>query len=201
MSRLTAPGADATAPTPGLSRRAASLGAATAALAWMSWSGQAQAGDAADLSTDSAAALQRLYASSDKARQLGQKARAILVFPKIKKAGFMVGGQGGKGALFQGGRTVGYFSLFAGSFGLQAGVQTFSYALFFITQSALDYLKKSDGWAIGSGPSVVVVDEGFARTMNTTTLSQDVYAMPFGQKGLMAGLGLEGSKITRIHPT
>jgi lipid-binding SYLF domain-containing protein len=201
MSRLTAPGADATAPTAGLSRRAASLGAATAALAWISWAGQSQAGDAADLSTDAAAALQRLYASSEKARQLGQKARAILVFPKIKKAGFMVGGQGGKGALFQGGRTVGYFSLFAGSFGLQAGVQTFSYALFFITQSALDYLKKSDGWAIGSGPSVVVVDEGFARTMNTTTLSQDVYAMPFGQKGLMAGLGLEGSKITRIHPT
>jgi lipid-binding SYLF domain-containing protein len=201
MSRSTAPGADGTAPTAGLSRRAASLGVATAALVWTSWAGQSLAGDAADLSTESAAALQRLYASSEKARQLGRKARAILVFPKIKKAGFMVGGQGGKGALFQGGRTIAYFSLFAGSFGLQAGVQTFSYALFFITQSALDYLKKSDGWSIGSGPSVVVVDEGFARTMNTTTLSQDVYAMPFGQKGLMAGLGLEGSKITPIHPT
>ena len=86
------------------------------------------------------------------------------------------------------------------TFGFQAGVQTFSYALFFITDSALAYLSKSNGWAIGTGPSVVVVDEGFAKTLNTTTLSQDVYAMPFGQKGLMAGLGLEGSKITQIHP-
>ena len=125
---------------------------------------------------------------------------AILIFPKITKAGFLVGGQGGNGVLLMGGRPAGYFSIYAGSFGLQAGVQQFSYAQFIITRSALDYMKKSDGWAIGSGPSVVVVDEGFAKTMNTTTLSNDVYAMPFGQKGLMAGLGLEGSKITRIHP-
>jgi lipid-binding SYLF domain-containing protein len=174
------------------------LGAAVAPALWPTHS-LAKA-PAAQLSAEGSAALQQLYAGSDKARELGRKARAILVFPKIKKAGFMIGGQGGDGVLLQGGQAVGYYSLYAGSFGLQAGVQKFSYALFFITQSSLDYLKKSDGWAIGSGPSVVVVDTGKARTMNTTTLSQDVYAFPFGQKGLMAGLGLEGSKITRINP-
>lgn len=93
-----------------------------------------------------------------------------------------------------------FFEIGAASFGLQAGMQTFSYALFFITDSALDYLRKSSGWAIGSGPSLVVVDKGFAKSLNTTTLNQDVYAIPFGQEGLMAGLGLEGSKITQIHP-
>ncbi len=160
----------------------------------------AQATSASKLNADSSAALQQLYAQSPKARELGAKAQAILVFPSIKKAGFMVGGQGGNGTLFQKGRPTANYSIFAGSFGLQAGVQKFSYALFIVSRSALDYLSNSKGWAIGSGPSVVMVDEGFARTMNTTTLKKDIYAMPFGQKGLMAGLGLEGSKITPIHP-
>jgi lipid-binding SYLF domain-containing protein len=184
-----------------LSRRDACLVGLGSALAWTAWSNDAHAAaSAAKIDSEATAALQQLYSQSDKARELGRKALAILIFPKITKAGFMVGGQGGNGVLRQGGKTAGYYSLYAGSFGLQVGAQKFSYALFFISRSALDYLRKSDGWAIGSGPSVVVIDEGKARTMNTTTLSQDVYAMPFGQKGLMAGLGLEGSKITPIHP-
>ena len=69
-----------------------------------------------------------------------------------------------------------------------------------MNDAALRYLEQSDGWAIGSGPSVVVVDQGAAASLTSTTLTQDVYAVPFGQKGLMAGIGLEGSKITRIHP-
>ncbi len=124
----------------------------------------------------------------------------MLIFPKIVKAGLIVGGQSGDGALRVGGRTIGYYNISAASYGLQAGIQTFSYAMFFMTASSLDYLKKSDGWAIGSGPSVVVIDKGAAANLSTTTLSQDVYAMPFGQRGLMAGIGLEGSKITRIRP-
>ena len=124
----------------------------------------------------------------------------MLVFPKIVKAGLIIGGQGGDGALRVGGSTVGYYNIAAASFGLQIGVQTFSYALFFVTASSLQYLQKSDGWSIGSGPSVVVVDKGAAASFTSTTLSQDVYAFPFGQHGLMAGIGIEGSKITRIHP-
>jgi lipid-binding SYLF domain-containing protein len=69
-----------------------------------------------------------------------------------------------------------------------------------MNDTALQYLRSSHGWAIGSGPSVVVVDQGAAASLTSTTLTQDVYAVPFGQKGLMAGIGLEGSKITQIHP-
>lgn len=145
-------------------------------------------------------ALQALYSSQLKARELGKRAQAVLIFPKIVKAGLLVGGQSGDGALRVGARTVGYYNISAASYGLQAGVQTFSYAMFFMTASSLNYLKNSDGWAIGSGPSVVVIDKGAAASVNTTTLSQDVYAMPFGQRGLMAGIGLEGSKITHIRP-
>jgi lipid-binding SYLF domain-containing protein len=156
--------------------------------------------DRAELERDSRAALQRLYASTPNAAELGKKANAVLIFPKIVKAGFMVGGQSGQGTLFQKSRAAGFYRISAGSFGLQAGAQTFSYALFFMTADALAYLQKSEGWSVGSGPSFVVVDKGKAKTMNTTTVTQEVVAMPFGQHGLMGGLGLEGSKITRINP-
>lgn len=159
----------------------------------------ASAATAAQLNADGQAALNRLYAQSDRARRYSRDARAILVFPKIVKAGFVVGAQGGEGVLFIQGRPAGYYKIGAASFGLQAGGQSFSYALFLMNDSALNYLHRSDGWAIGSGPSVVVVDKGAAMSTTSTTLAKDVYAFPFGQKGLMAGLGLEGSKITPIQ--
>jgi lipid-binding SYLF domain-containing protein len=158
------------------------------------------AASSAQISRDADRALHALYAAQPKARELGQRAKAILIFPKIIKAGLIIGGQGGDGVLRVGSRADGYYNIAAASIGLQAGGQQFSYALFFMNDAALQYLQKSDGWSIGSGPSVVVVDKGAAASMTSTTLSEDVYAIPFGQKGLMAGLGLEGSKITRIHP-
>lgn len=160
----------------------------------------AYAASAAQINRDADAAMRTLYATQPKMRDLGRRARAVLVFPGIIKAGFLIGGQGGDGRLSVGGQTVGYYNIAAASFGLQAGAQSFSYALFFMTESALKYLSDSDGWAIGSGPSVVVLDKGAAANPNSTTLRSDVYAVPFGARGLMAGLGLEGSKITRISP-
>ena len=158
----------------------------------------AQAASAAQLNADGTAALSRLYSQSSRAERVRKSARAILVFPKIVKAGLLIGGQGGEGVLFVNGRPTGYYRISAVSYGLQAGGQSFSYALFFMNDKALTYLEKSDGWAIGSGPSVVVVDKGKAMSTTSTTVAQDVYAFPFGQKGLMAGMGLEGSKISRI---
>ncbi len=143
-------------------------------------------------------ALNSLYANNDAARSLGDKAKAVLVFPEITKAAFLVGAQYGYGALRKGPETVAYYRTGAASYGFQAGVKSFGYALFFMTDSALDYLDKSGGLAIGTGPSLVVVDQGFARSMNTTTLRADVYAFVFDQKGLMGGMGLEGSRITKI---
>lgn len=154
-----------------------------------------------ELDAQARAALDQLYARSSKARELGERSRAVLVFPSITKAGLIVGGQGGKGVLIANGEAEDYYSITAASVGLQLGAQRFGYALFFVTQSALDYLRRSKGWALGTGPSIVVVDQGMAKTLNTTTLNRDVYAIAFDQKGLMAGLGLEGSKITRVKAT
>ena len=160
----------------------------------------AHAGRAAELSAASSAALKKLYAANPKTKILGEKAVAILVFPKIVKAGFMVGAQGGDGAMRRGGKTIGYYRSLAGSYGFQAGVQRFGYALFFMNQAAINQLNDTDGWEIGSGPSLVIVDDGFAKSFTSNTLTSDVYAYIFDQKGLMAGIGIQGSKITHIHP-
>lgn len=161
----------------------------------------AQAATAKTIDKEVDAALKRLTAGGKKTRDLMQKAVAILVFPKILKGGLIIGGEYGDGALRIGRKTAGYYNIAAASLGLQAGGQSFSYALLFMNQGALDYLQKSDGWAIGSGPSVVVMDKGTAASATSTTITQDVVAIPYGQHGLMAGVSLEGSKITRITPS
>lgn len=167
-------------------------------LVLIQWNGIARAASAAGIDADADAALNKLYEEELVAKMLSEKAAAILVFPNIVKAGFIVGAHYGEGTLRKHGETVGYYNSVAGSFGLQAGVQTFGYVLFLMTDSAVNYLESSSGWEIGVGPSIVVVDAGIARSLTTTTLKSDVYAFIFDQKGLMAGLGLQGSKITRI---
>jgi lipid-binding SYLF domain-containing protein len=152
------------------------------------------------LAASDAAEIGRLYRLDHRAASLRQKAAGILIFPRIVKAGFVFGGQGGKGALRVGGHTRGYYTILAASFGLQAGVQWFSYALFFMNQNALRYLDQSDGWAVGTDPNVVVIDRGLGTTFNSTTLAKDVIAFPFGQRGLMADISLQGSKITTYNP-
>ena len=148
--------------------------------------GPANAASAAKIDREADAALRKLYATEAKARELSRRAKAILVFPKIIKAGLVIGGQSGDGVLRVGGRANGYYNISAASYGLQAGVQSFSYALFFMTANAVEYLSKSNGWQLGSGPSVVLVDKGVAAGLTTTTLTQDVYSFAFGQRGLMA---------------
>lgn len=145
------------------------------------------------------AALSRLEASIPDARNLGRRAKAILVFPTIVKAGFLYGAQYGEGALRQHGKTVGYYNTVAASYGLQAGLQAFGYALLFMTDSALEHLNQTGGFELGTGPSVVVLDAGAAKALTTTTIHSDIYAFIFDQQGLMAGLGIQGSKISRIE--
>jgi lipid-binding SYLF domain-containing protein len=152
----------------------------------------------ADLVRDGQQALRNLYAQNPTAKMLGGKARGILVFPSIVKAGFMFGGQLGNGVLVKNKQTAGFYNSVAASYGFQAGLQTFGYALFFMNEKALAYLDESGGFEVGVGPSVVIVDEGMGKSITSTTITQDVYAFIFDQKGLMAGVGIQGSKITRL---
>jgi lipid-binding SYLF domain-containing protein len=156
------------------------------------------AASAAQLNSEGAAALRTLRANNQAASKLAPTAKAVLVFPNVVKAGFMFGGQIGEGVLLEGGSPAGYYNSVAASYGLQAGVQKFGYALFFMDDASLKGFKNSSGFEIGVGPSVVLVDEGFGKTITTKTIEKGIYAFIFDQKGLMAGLGLQGSKITRV---
>jgi len=161
--------------------------------------GVAQAASAAELGRDANAVLKTLYARIPKAQELAAKSKGILVFPGVYKAGFLVGGLYGEGVLLKDGKAVAYYNTVAASYGLQAGAQKYGYAMFFMNDAALQYLNKSDGWELGTGPSIVVVDAGVAGGLSTSTARDDIYAFIFDQKGLMAGLGLQGSKITKIE--
>jgi lipid-binding SYLF domain-containing protein len=158
----------------------------------------AAAASAEQIDKDAKKALANLYAKSESAKAMGEKAVAVLVFPGIVKGGFIVGGQYGEGALIKSGKAVGFYNTIAASYGLQAGLQKFGYALFFMTEAAVKWIDKSDGWEIGVGPSIVVVDAGAAASLTSTTAQSNIYAFFFDQKGLMAGLGLQGTKITKL---
>ena len=160
----------------------------------------AAAGTAAEIDKEVALALEKLYAASPAAVELAKVSKGVLVFPDVVKAGLIIGGQYGEGALLVDGKTAGYYNTVAASYGLQAGAQSFGYAMFLMNSDSLNYLKKSEGWEVGVGPTVVVMDEGLAKSLTTSTAKEDIYAFIFGQKGLMAGIGIQGSKITKITP-
>ena len=160
----------------------------------------AHADSRAKLSEAGVVALNRLEASNPRSRYFARHARAVLVFPSVLKAGLIFGGETGNGVLLVHGRPDGFYNLSGGSWGLQIGGQDFSYALFFMTSSSMAYLRRADGFAAGTGPSIVVVNKGAAAEADSTTLTHDVYAFPFNAKGLMADLTLQGTKISRIHP-
>ena len=160
--------------------------------------GSAIAASAADLDRDATAALSALYKKYPSAVALSKDARAIVVFPKVVKAGLVVGAESGDGVMRVQGKTVGYYNTSGVSTGLQAGAQTYGYALFLMTDKAVQSLGTAEGFEIGVGPSVVVMDEGMASKTTTTTVKSDIYAFIFGQKGMMAGLGIQGSKITKL---
>ena len=148
--------------------------------------------------TDSRAALKTLYDGSPGAKALGGKAKGILVFPNVVKAGFIIGGQGGDGVLLVNNKVVDHYNTAAVSVGLQAGAQTFGYVLFFMSDKVFSDFRKSKNFQIGVGPNIVVIDAGAAKDLSTLTAKADVYAIIFDQKGLMAGVGLQGSKITKL---
>jgi len=159
----------------------------------------AQAASRAEIDREVSSAVVTLR-GLENTRVLFENAKAVLVFPRIISGGFIIGGQFGEGALLRNGGTTGYYNIAGASFGLLAGAQTSGLGMFFMTEEALASLMRADGWEIGTGPSVVAVDRGLQANMTASTLAQPVYAITFGQQGLMAALALNGTKITRITP-
>lgn len=171
---------------------------ATAALTTVGTTAPAYAATESDLNKDADQALQTLYKLHPFAERLSHDAKAILIFPNVVKAGLIFGGAYGEGELKKGSTVDGYYNSVTGSWGLQAGAQSYSYVVFLMSDKAVRYVRNTHGWEIGVGPTVVIVDEGKAKNLSSSTLKDDAYAFIFSQQGLMAGVSLEGTKISRI---
>ncbi|MEK6789549.1 MAG: lipid-binding SYLF domain-containing protein [Pseudomonadota bacterium] len=159
----------------------------------------AAAASAEDLNRSAAQALEKLYRNNPAAASLGKQANAVLVFPNVIKAGLVFGASYGEGVLLKAGTANTYYNSVSASWGLQAGAQSYGYAVFLMNDKAQRYLESSQGWEIGVGPTVALVNEGVAQNMSSTTLTGDAYAFTFDQQGLMASLSIEGSKISKIQ--
>lgn len=153
-----------------------------------------------ELKNEANKSLARLFKHTSNASMLAKKAKGVLVFPSIWKVGFIVGGQAGDGILFSNGKTDSYYKMSSLSFGIQLGAQNYSYALFFMTDQALAHLKNDKGLELGVGPSVVVVDQEMSVSLMNKSLDKDIYVFFFEPTGLMAGLGVQGTKINIFEP-
>ncbi len=160
--------------------------------------GQANAGTPEDLNVDSKQALAILVKANPIAAVMSKKAKATLIFPNVVKAGLIFGGAYGEGVLLKGAQFDGYFNSVTVSFGWQAGAQSYGYVVFLMSEKAIQYVRDTHGLEIGVGPTVVMVDEGSAKNLTSSTLKHDAYAFIFDQQGLMASLSIEGTKISRI---
>ncbi len=167
---------------------------------------QSGGGSAAAIKNDDAipsigarAALADLCAKNAGAASLAAGAKGVLVFPQVTKGGFIVGGYHGQGRMIQNGRIAGAYQTTGLSYGLQAGLQQFAYAMFFMSEEDLRHLDKSGGWELGTAPNITIIDAGAATSLSTTSARKGVYCFFFDQTGLMAGLGLQGSKINKVQ--
>ena len=143
--------------------------------------------------------LERFNKEIPGAESFIKKAKGVLIFSQVIKAGFGIGGEYGEGALRIGGKTVEYYSTMAASIGFQLGAQTKSIILVFTKEDALKAFRNSDGWKAGVDGSVALISLGMGDSLDTTTVKDPIVAFVFGQKGLMYNLAIEGSKFNKLQ--
>ncbi len=156
------------------------------------------AATAAEMDIEVAETLKVFAEQVDGSEVFLNQAAGYLVFPRVIKVGFGVGGEAGDGALRIGGASSGYYRTVSGSIGFQLGAQAKSIIIAFMTKEALDKFTSSDGWSVGIDGSVALVDVGVGKTIDTNNIKDPVVGFIFGSKGLMYNLTLEGSKITKL---
>lgn len=151
-----------------------------------------------EIDADVKVAIDEFYEKSQAGKALAEKASGMLVFPKVIKAGFGVGGEYGEGALLVKDKTVEYYSTAAASIGFQLGAQQKSQVILFMNDDVLKKFRDSDGWEAGVDGSVAVVELGVGGELSTNTAQEPIIGFVFSNKGLMYNLTFEGSKMTKL---
>jgi lipid-binding SYLF domain-containing protein len=144
-------------------------------------------------------ALKQFAAMNPAHQKLEAKAEGILVFPRVTKGGAGIAGEYGEGVLQVKGQTVGYYRLSSASVGLTLGVAKHKEIIMFMTKDALDKFTNSKGWSIGADTGIAVISKGAGGEYDTETLKKPILGFVFGEKGLIADVSLEGSKINQIE--
>ncbi|WP_313698071.1 YSC84-related protein [Achromobacter sp.] len=144
------------------------------------------------------ATLAKLYEAAPQSKDLVARAKGVLVFPDVLSGSFIVGAEHGKGVLRVGGQNAGYYSTTAGSIGFQAGAQSKAMILLFMTDDALNKFRNSSGWTVGADATVAVVNIGANGRIDTNTAQQPVVGFVMNNGGLMAGVSLAGTKISKL---
>ena len=162
-------------------------------------SSMALAKTAIEIDTSVDVALEQFQKDVKGADEFLASAKGVLVLPNVVKAGFVVGGSYGEGALRIGGKTVDYYNTAAASWGFLAGAQSVRVIIVFMQEDALNKFRASQGWEAGVDGSVTLVNVGAAGTIDTTNIKDPIVGFVFGNKGLMADLSLTGTKYTKIQ--
>ena len=162
--------------------------------------GMAQAKTANVIKAEVDDALATLYDTNKTAKDLSSSAKGILVFPDVTKAGLIIGGARGVGALRVNGETVRYYQTNSASIGFQAGVESRSEVIMFMTEDALTKFQNSQNWQAGVDGSITVVEKGASGSVNTKNQTQPIIGFIFGNAGLYGGLNFEGAKISSYTP-
>lgn len=160
----------------------------------------AQAATKKEINASVDVALERFASDVKGADEFLNAAKGVLVMPRVKQAGFVLGAKYGNGALRIEGKTMGYYNMTAASAGLQIGAQESNIILCFMDKTALKKFRVSKGWQAGVDGTIALVTIGAGGSIDTTKLKEPIVGFVFGQTGLMAGISLEGLKLTKINP-
>jgi lipid-binding SYLF domain-containing protein len=164
-----------------------------------SFSSAAMAKTGEEIDKEADMTLQRFYKEVNGGKEIAQQAKALLIMSNVTKAGFVLGGTYGQGALRVGGTSTGYYNLIGGSYGFTFGAQQMDIILAFMTQQALDDFVNIDGWEIGVTGNVAIIDVGGGKRLDTTSLKDPVVAFVFNPEGLMVDASLKGAKFTKLN--
>jgi len=163
---------------------------------YLSPGAQARSAKEIDVSVD--VAMDRFRNEVPGAKEFLKNAKGVLVIPNVIRVGFFLGGEYGEGALLVNGKTVDYYSVAAGAFGLQFGAQSKNMVIIFMDENALTNFRDSLGWSAGVDGSIALIDIGAGATVDSDTIQDPIVGFVFGIKGLMANISLEGSKFTKL---
>ena len=162
-------------------------------------SAYAYACTAQEIDTSVDVTLERFYKQVEGAREFAGVAKGMRALPNVKKAGFIVGGEYGEGALRVGGKTVDYYNVAGASFGLQIGAQSKDIIIVFMTKEALDQFRAGEGWEAGVDGNIALMKVGGGERVDSTTVKDPIVAFVFDVKGLMADTSLKGAKLTKVN--